>query len=98
MSEGDQTNKWQLQEAKARFSALVEDTLENGPQIVTKRGIEAVVVVPYQQWLELEENENSEARQKPRTLKDWVLAPGPRFDLPIPSRRKYRRRPPPTFS
>ena len=97
MSEGDQTNKGQLQEAKARFSALVEDTLENGPQIVTKRGIEAVVVVPYQQWLELEENGESGTRQKPRTLKDWILAPGPRFDLPIPSRRPNLRPRPVTF-
>lgn len=97
MSEGDQTNKWQLQEAKARFSALVEDTIENGPQIVTKRGIEAVVVLPYQQWLELEENEKSEARQKPRTLKDWILAPGPRFDLPIPPRRLHIPLRPATF-
>ncbi len=97
MSEGDQTNKWQLQEAKARFSALVEDTLENGPQIVTKRGIEAVVVVPYQQWLELEESGKSKARQKPRTLKDWILAPGPRFDLPIPTRRPHLRPRPVTF-
>ncbi len=92
MSEGDQTNKWQLQEAKARFSALVEDTLENGPQIVTKRGIEAVVVVPYDQWLHLEQS------RKPRNLKEWLLAPEPRFDLPIPPRRRYRRRPPPSFS
>lgn len=97
MSEGDQTNKWQVQEAKARFSALVEDTLEHGPQIVTKRGVEAVVVVPYQQWLELEENGKSEAGQKPRTLKDWILAPGPRFDLPIPSHRLRLRPRPVTF-
>lgn len=36
---------WQLQEAKSRFSELVEQTLTNGPQTVTRRGVEAVVVI-----------------------------------------------------
>ena len=36
---------WQLQEAKSRFSELVEQTLTNGPQTVTRRGIDAVVVI-----------------------------------------------------
>jgi len=36
---------WQLQEAKSRFSQLVEQTLSNGPQTVTRRGVEAVVVI-----------------------------------------------------
>jgi len=37
---------WQLQEAKQRFSELVERTLKEGPQVVTRRGEEVVVVVP----------------------------------------------------
>lgn len=36
---------WQLQEAKSRFSELVEQTIANGPQTVTRRGVEAVVVI-----------------------------------------------------
>ncbi len=36
---------WQLQEAKSRFSELVERTLTEGPQLVTRRGAEAVVVI-----------------------------------------------------
>lgn len=36
---------WQLQEAKSRFSELVDRTLAEGPQLVTRRGAEAVVVV-----------------------------------------------------
>jgi antitoxin Phd len=36
---------WQLQEAKSRFSELVEQSLSNGPQWVTRRGEEAVVVL-----------------------------------------------------
>lgn len=36
---------WQLQEAKSRFSELVERTFSEGPQLVTRRGAEAVVVI-----------------------------------------------------
>lgn len=36
---------WQLQEAKSRFSELVELTLKEGPQLVTRRGEEAVVIM-----------------------------------------------------
>jgi len=36
---------WQLQEAKSRFSELVDCTLAEGPQLVTRRGEEAVVVI-----------------------------------------------------
>jgi antitoxin Phd len=36
---------WQLQEAKSRFSELVEQTLTEGPQTVTRRGVDTVVVI-----------------------------------------------------
>ncbi len=36
---------WQLQEAKQRFSQLVRRALDEGPQIVTRRGEEVVVVL-----------------------------------------------------
>ncbi|MDO8278550.1 MAG: type II toxin-antitoxin system Phd/YefM family antitoxin [Burkholderiaceae bacterium] len=36
---------WQLQDAKSRFSELVDLTLKEGPQMVTRRGQEAVVIV-----------------------------------------------------
>jgi prevent-host-death family protein len=39
------SNRWQLQQAKSRFSELVERALQHGPQIITHRGKEAVVVV-----------------------------------------------------
>lgn len=38
-------NQWQVQEAKSRFSELVERALRQGPQVITRRGKEAVVVV-----------------------------------------------------
>ncbi len=36
---------WKLQDAKARFSQIVEDALKIGPQFVTRRGKKAVVVI-----------------------------------------------------
>lgn len=38
-------NSWQLQEAKGRFSEVVDITLHEGPQLVTRRGHEAVVIL-----------------------------------------------------
>ena len=37
--------RWQLQEAKARFSELVRRAGSEGPQVVTCRGADAVVVL-----------------------------------------------------
>ena len=39
---------WQVQDAKARFSELLDATIKNGPQVVTRRGIETAVLVPIQ--------------------------------------------------
>jgi len=36
---------WQLQEAKSRFSEVVDMTLKEGPQLVTRRGQDAVVIL-----------------------------------------------------
>lgn len=44
---------WQLQEAKQKFSELVRRALEDGPQTVTRRGEEVVVVVPSEEYRRL---------------------------------------------
>ena len=36
---------WQLQQARGQFSSLVDAALTEGPQRVTRRGRQAVVVV-----------------------------------------------------
>ena len=43
-------NIWQLQEAKSKFSELVDRALSQGVQIVTRRGKKAVVVMPFDQF------------------------------------------------
>lgn len=44
---------WQIQQAKARFSELVERTLKEGPQTVTRRGKPVAVLVPAEQYRRL---------------------------------------------
>ena len=44
---------WQLQEAKSRFSEVVDLSLTQGPQLVTRRGQEAVVILAAQDFRRL---------------------------------------------
>jgi antitoxin Phd len=77
---------WQVQDAKARFSELLDATLKNGPQVVTRRGIETAVMVPFEEWQRLQD------ASKP-SLKALLLAKAPRFNNIIVKRRDIRRRP-----
>lgn len=77
--------RWQLQDAKARFSELVDATLREGPQVVTRRGVEEAVLVSIVEWRRLE------ATAGPG-LKALLLAETPREVLRVPARGKRRRR------
>lgn len=44
---------WQLQEAKNKFSEVVEEAIKHGPQVVTKRGVETVIVISYEAYQKL---------------------------------------------
>ena len=81
---------WQVQDAKARFSELLETTLKKGPQVVTRRGVEAAVLVPIEEWYRLQRS----ARPGVRAL---LVGPGPYFDDLVPDRRRLRRRKPVNF-
>ena len=76
---------WQVQDAKARFSELLDASLSKGPQIITRRGAEIAVVVPIEQWRRLESAAPS--------LKDWLLESGARAEVPMPHRKKLHLRP-----
>jgi antitoxin Phd len=77
---------WPVQDAKARFSEMLETCLREGPQVVTKRGADAAVLVPATDWRELQ----SAARP---TLKALLLMSEARGELNIPTRGGRRRRP-----
>lgn len=76
---------WPVQEAKARFSELLEKSVTEGPQIVTKRGVETAVLVRVEEWRRLQQ------RARP-TLKELLLAPEPRLEIDIPDRYQWRWR------
>jgi prevent-host-death family protein len=42
--------RWKLQDAKARFSELVQRALDEGPQTVSRHGRDVVVVVSTEQF------------------------------------------------
>ena len=50
---------WQLQEAKNKFSSLVEKARKSGPQIVTKHGKEAVVILSFEDYKKLVPHKNN---------------------------------------
>ncbi len=50
---------WKLQDAKAQFSKVVEDAITKGPQIVTRYGEAAVVIMGVEQYEELVSNRPS---------------------------------------
>ena len=78
---------WPVQDAKARFSEMLDACLRTGPQLVTRRGVDAAVLVPAEQWRQL-------ANDAKPTLKDLLLSDRGRGDLNIPARGGRRRRPP----
>jgi len=81
--------KWQLQEAKAKFSEVIDRAEKEGPQIITRRGIETAVIVPIDEW-------RRTAPAHKESLLD-VLKAMPKFDIPIPPRGKLRHRKPVEF-
>lgn len=84
------SNIWQVQDAKARFSEMLEISLAEGPQIVTKRGVETAVLVSIEQWRRLE-------RMTKPDLKELLLTPDARTEELTLPRPGYRRRGPVDF-
>lgn len=78
---------WAVQDAKARFSELLETCLREGPQLVTRRGADAAVLVPVDDWRRLQ-------RSARPTFKELLMQEQARGDLVLPSRGRHRRRSP----
>ena len=57
---------WKLQDAKAKFSQVVNDALKVGPQFVTRRGREAVVILSVEEYEKI--------INKKQTLKEFLLS------------------------
>jgi len=71
---------WKLQDAKARFSELVDRALANGPQLVTRHGNNTVVVISYAQF--------QQTTGPAVSFKSFILASQGVSDLPL-TREKH---------
>jgi prevent-host-death family protein len=78
-------SSWPVQDAKARFSELLDACVSEGPQIVTSHGAETAVLVPIAEWRRL----RSTGRP---SLKSLLLADAARTETLVPERGKARRR------
>ena len=78
---------WPVQEDKARFSEFLDTTLSEGPQIVTKGGVETAVLLPIDHWRRLE-------RMTRPDLKELLLTSEARTEDVTPPRRQHRHRMP----
>lgn len=78
---------WALQDAKAKFSEFLDSCLRQGPQMVTKRGAEAAVLVSVDEWRRLSQAARS-------SLKQLLLSDEARGELALPPRGRGRRRAP----
>lgn len=78
-------HSWPVQDAKARFNELLETSLSEGPQLVTKHGKAAAVLVPIRQWDALQ------AAGK-RALKQLLLDTGAPTGIAVPARGNLKLR------
>lgn len=81
---------WEVQEATARFREFLEASLSKGPQIVTRLGVEAAVLVPIDEWRRLQ-------RAAKPSLKELLLSEQPCGNIVMPRRGSRHRRSPATF-
>lgn len=82
---------WPIQDAKAQFSEMLDICLSDGPQLITRRGVDAAVLVPVKEWRLLK-------RAAKPTLKELLLADGARGELNVPERGARGRRAPPKLA
>jgi prevent-host-death family protein len=75
---------WSFQDANARFSEMLKTCLEEGPQLVSRYGADAAVLVPVHEWRRLQH------MARPG-LKELLLSDEARGELNIPGRRRRVR-------
>lgn len=76
---------WPVQDAKARFSELLDACIAEGPQVVSRRGTETAVLVPIEEWRRLQQ------AARP-SLKQLLLSESARTEYLVPARGPIHRR------
>ena len=87
---GDSVDIWPVQDAKARFSELLDACVNEGPQVVSRRGTETAVLVPIEEWRRMQ-------RAARPSLKQLLLSDTARTETLVPARGRARRRHPVTL-
>ena len=64
---------WTVRSAKARFSEFLDAAIKDGPQFVTRRGIEIAALVSIEEWARIQ-------RTASPSLKALLLSPEARSD------------------
>ena len=78
---------WQLQTAKARFSELFRRARSEGPQVVTRQGKEAVVVLPVEDFERL----SKRARQPQSLVQFFAQSPLAKEGINLERTKDYGR-------
>ena len=82
--------RWRVQDAEKQFGELLEASLTEEPQIITKGGTDVAIVVPMEHWRRMQDPAK-------RSLKEMLLAPEARTEELVPPRKAFHRRPPPVL-
>jgi prevent-host-death family protein len=81
-SSPDTRASWQVQDAKARFSEFLDASIKEGPQVVTRRGVETAVLVPIDEW----RRPQRASRPSLKRIGQFVYLGSTRAVIPDPSR------------
>ena len=81
---GATNTTWPVQDAKARFSELLDTCLAKGPQTISRRGVDEAVIVSLEDWRQA-------TAQRPR-MKDLLGADSGRFEIDLLERGQGRHR------
>jgi len=76
---------WTVAEAKAKFSEVVQKAEKEGPQRITRRGEDAVVIVSKKDW-------EKKTKRKGTLLEFFMNSPLRGSGIEIPPRSKSTRR------
>ncbi len=76
---------WTVAEAKAKFSEVVQKAEKEGPQRITRRGEDAVVIVSKKDW-------EKKTKRKGTLLEFFMNSPLRGSGIEIPPRSKSMRR------
>jgi antitoxin Phd len=80
--------RWQLQTAKARFSEVFRRAHSEGPQLVTRQGKEAVVILPAEEFERL----SMRSRQPQSLVQFFADSPLAKVKINLKRKRDFGRR------